>query len=314
MKPFISILLLFFVKNIAAQKIEKFYDYKWSETDASKARFYGIAEKTDSGWRRHDYFIHEQSLQMAGLYEDDSCTIKNGYFYFFHPNGNLMETGKFVHDQKEGIWLSYYPDGIMSDSIFYEHGHKIGVCLSWHRNGFPSDSSVWNSDGSGVEVSWFDNGSPSSAGRYIDWKVPNGKWQFFRKNGKLSAIETYDHGKIIKAEYYDENGQLTDFHEPDSDADFPGGMAGWHKYIDKHIYFPNQYKFTNGDEAIVVISGVVDEDGNMTDVQVLVPFHKDFDKIILDAVKKSPKWLPAVQHNRNVKYRIKQEVTFKQND
>jgi len=314
MKPFISFLLLLIAKSITAQKIEKFYDYKWRETDESKARFFSVAGKTDSGWRRNDYFIYEKSLQMAGLYEDDSCKIKNGYFYFFYPNKNLSESGKYVHNKKEGLWVSYYSNGMMRDSAFFVDGHVTGVYLRWHSNGYPADSIMWNNDGTGVEVTWFDNGSPSSAGRYVEGNKLNGKWQFFRKNGNLSAIETYDHGNLVKTDYYDENGQPTDFHTPDSDADFPGGESGWHKYIGKHIYFPSQYKFVNGDQAVVVIQADIDEDGNMSNVEVTIPFHKDFDAIVLNAVKKSPKWLPAFQHNRNVKYRITQEVSFTQHE
>lgn len=314
MKPFISFVLLLIVNSISAQKIEKYYDYKWRETDASKARFYGVAIKTDSGWRRNDYFIYEKKLQMAGLYEDDSCTIRNGYFYYFYPNGNLLESGEYVHDKKQGLWISYYSNGMMYDSAVYNEGHITGMHLMWNREGYLIDSAVFYNDGSGVEVSWFDNGSPSSAGRYAEGHKMNGKWQFFRKNGNLSVIETYDHGTLIKSEYYDETGQPTDFHTPNSGAEFPGGEKAWLKYIQRNIYFPSQYKFVNGDKAVVVVTAEIDEDGNMINVEASVPFHKSFDEIVLDALKDSPKWFPAFDHNRNVKTKIRQEVTFAQND
>lgn len=314
MKRFIFLFLLITANYNFAQKIEKYYDYNWKETVPEKARFFSLLEKTDSGWHCRDYFIHERSLQMDGFYEDADEKIKNGNFHFFHPNGNLMQTGKYVHGKKEGVWLSYHQNGMMSDSAYYSAGNPVGVKLGWYNNGYPSDSSFWNSDGTGIEIRWFDDGTPSSAGRFTEWKNPNGKWQFFHRNGKLSSLETYNNGLLLKKEYYDENGNPADTNNIDRSAVFPGGISAWSKYLGKHLYFPDQYKFVNGDEAVVVVSAAIDEKGMITDVEVTTPFHKDFDRIALDVVKKSPKWIPAVQHNRHVKYRFRQAVTFHQTE
>ena len=79
-----------------AQKTEKFYDYNWKECEPAMARFYSTIEKTDSGYLHNDYFIHEKKLQMQGLYEDADAKVKNGIFYFYHPNGVLQTVGRYV--------------------------------------------------------------------------------------------------------------------------------------------------------------------------------------------------------------------------
>ncbi len=61
-----------------------------------------------------------------------------------------------------------------------------------------------------------------------------------------------------------------------------------------------------------MVDAVIDEDGNMTNVEVNTPFHPDFDKIAVNALRKSPKWAPAIFHNRRVKYHMRQAVTFQQ--
>ena len=63
-----------------------------------------------------------------------------------------------------------------------------------------------------------------------------------------------------------------------------------------------------------MISAVVDEEGNIKDAYVSVPFHPEFDEIALEVVTKSPKWIPAKLYNRNVKFYIKQPVTFSQGE
>ena len=174
-----------------------------------------------------------------------------------------------------------------------------------------ADSSVFNLDGSGVSVSWFDNGQPSSAGRFSAGRSMNGKWQFFHKNGKVSSVEIYEKGKLLSNQYFDEEGNpMPEAVIIDKQASFTGGLEGWKKFIAKQLYFPSPYKIVNADKAIVVVEGVVDEDGKMTDVEVFNPFDPAFDKIAVNALRRSPKWTPAVNHNRKVKYKIRQVVTF----
>jgi len=172
-----------------SQKVEKFYDWRWKETDISFARFYAVIEKTDSGWNRSDFYIRENRLQMQGRYADQDCKVALGKFYYFHPNGNLLSTGTFVDGKKEGVWLAYYSDGSLSDSTTHHKDNKVGTSLTWHHNGYLSDSAVFTPDGRGVAFAWFDNGNPSLGGVYTSGYNKIGKWQYFHKNGQVSAIE-----------------------------------------------------------------------------------------------------------------------------
>ena len=296
-----------------AQHYERYYDYRWQPCEAIIARFYTELDKKDSLWERKDYFIHERSLQMEGSYTDTSCKIAQGAFVYYYSNKSLQSQGTYKDGKKDGLWLDYYPNGMIEDSITYVMGNKTGTSYAWHSNGYMQDSATWNSDGSGVEVTWFDNGNPASAGRYSEGYRPNGKWQFFHKNGKPSALETYHDGVLTDKQYFDEDGNsIADTTNKDHEAQFPGGMKAWQKYLTNNLYFPTQYKFENADKAVVVVSGVIDEDGNMSDVEINTPLYPAFDDIALKVVKHSPKWKPAVQHNRRVKYRVLQAVYFTQ--
>ena len=311
----VSAFVIFFILSFSAnaQKIEKYYNYLWKECEPNSARFYALIEKTDSGWHRRDFFIHEKKIQMDGTYEDADCQIEAGKFYFFHPNGMLESTGKYVHGKKDSLWLRYYQDGMMEDSVFYVNGNPSGVSMSWYQNGYPRDSSFFNIDGSGMELQWFDNGVPSAAGRYTAGRKENGKWQFFHASGKLSALETYDAGKLIDKQYFDEQGNMmADTSNNDRDAEFPGGQKAWIKFMYKGLYFPPQYKIANADSAVVVISFSINLDGKLKDPFVSTPFYPEFDKIALRAIAKSPQWIPAMKHNRKIYYYMRQPITFGQ--
>jgi TonB family protein len=312
MKPLLFFVAIIFSFEAFAQKIEKYYDYRWKETTPAEARFLGIIENTDSGWHRLDYFIREKLLQMKGTFEDSACKNPNGEFRYFHSNGSLSLSGRYIHGKKDGLWVSYHYNGMMSDSTTYSNGHKIGASCGWFENGYISDSSFWNADGSGVELGWFNNGSPSYAGSHGPRGKKQGKWIYFHRNGKPSATEMYNEGAMIDKQYFDEQGNVTDTVNKDRYASYPGGPKSWQKYLGNQLYFPREYKLVNGDKAIVVVEAIIDEEGKVTDVTVGTPFHPAFDKIAVDVVRKSRQWEPAVQHNRKVRYKIRQPVVFGQ--
>lgn len=304
-------IFLVLVESIA-QNVEKFYDYKWKECVPNAARFYSLATKTDSGYIRKDYYIKERRLQMSGNYLDSLCKIKNGSFTFYHANGILESSGKYIKNKREGLWLSFHNNGYMKDSTVYFDGKQIGKSLSWYPNGYPNDSISLNEDRSGVQVSWFDNGNPSAAGRYSADMKQNGKWKYFHKNGNISSIEIYDGSKLINKQYYNEKGEIiADTTCTDRQAQFNGGIEAWLKYISNQIYFPVGYKIINGDVAKVVVTFTINESGEIENVFTSTHFDKAFDYIAEKAIKKSPIWLPAIKHNRKVKSTFNQVVNFK---
>jgi antitoxin component YwqK of YwqJK toxin-antitoxin module len=308
----LTILIFLILFESTAQKTEKFYDYKWKECTLSDARFYSVITNTDSSYYRTDYYIKEGRIQMTGNYSDSLCKIKNGNFAFYYANNIPESYGKYIQNKKDGIWLSFHNNGIMKDSTVYLDGKQIGKSLSWYSNSYPSDSTVLNKDRSGVHVSWFDNGVPSEAGRYAADMKQQGKWKYFHKNGNVSSIETYDKSKLIDRQYFDENGELiTDTTCTDRQAQFNGGIEAWLKYISKHIYFPTGYKIINADAATVVVTFTVNEDGEIENVYTSTPFDKVFNSIAEKAIRKSPKWIPGMEHNRRIKYTFSQAINFK---
>lgn len=313
MKPILLLITTLICINAAAQKTENYYDYRWKPCQPEQARFFSEVTQTDSGWLRKDYFLGTKKLQMSGLYEDSGTKIANGVFHFFYANGIPESFGRNVHNKKEGLWISYHKNGIIQDSTLYVNGDPSGTSFQWHSNGYLSDSIVYNPDGSAVKVSWCTNGNPSGAGHLMNGKL-HGPWQFFHKNGKLAASELYNVGILVSREYFDVSGANEDTASKDKNASFSGGLKGWRKFILKHIYFPAQYKIVNGNRVTVVVTATIDEDGNVLDPFVEIPFDDAFDRIAITIFKKSPKWLPAISHNRAVVQMIRQPITFSQGE
>lgn len=297
-----------------SQKIEKFYDYKWKETEPQLARFYCVAQKTDSGWYREDYYIREKSLQMKGLFADADFKIKNGEFIYLYPDGKVKNIGRYKNDLKEGLWLNYHVNGMMSDSTVFVNGHDIGTSLSWDDKGNLIDSTVLNNAGEGVSLHWFENGNISHKGNYSAGKKKTEIWVYYHKNGNKSSVENYENDSLLSRQYFDVNGiALKDTTNSKKDAEYQGGIKAWQKYLVSNLMPPSDYKIEGADRATVVVNFIVNEDGQVTDAYISSSFHPAYDSIALNIITKSKPWIPATDsHNRIVKaYKI-QPVIFAQ--
>jgi len=311
LKKIFFLVLLFLITQLNAQKTEKFFDFKRKECKPNVARFYSLVVKTDSGYCRKDFYVRERKLQMYGNYKDSLLQFPTGKFYYFHTNGSPEAGGKYVNGEKEGPWLSFYINKMLSDSTVYIHGKQTGTSLSWHPNGYLSDSIYSNEDGSGFSVSWFDNGSISARGKYSAGHKQDGLWKYYHINGKNSSLETYSDSKLIDKKYFDEDGiQMNDTTNHDRPAKYSNNHDDWLKYIDKKIYYPFNANIINGDTAVVIVNYTINEDGMVENVFTSTTFSERFDREVENAIKESPQWYAAIEHNRKVKCKFKQVVIF----
>ena len=313
----IFFLIVFFVglTGLAQTKTEKYYDYNWNETKPENARFYSIKEKiNDSLWHVQDYYISSKNLQMKGYYKDEAQKIKEGKFYHFNNDGKLSSEANYTNGKKNGNYISYHLSGAISDSTFYLMDVPVGMHIAWHENGFMKDSVTYLPNNKSVHVGWWDTGIPSYAGIKLHDKK-TGTWQYFYESGKLSAIEKYKEDKVLSRTYFKESGEtINDTANRDAEAVFrTGGLEGWARHIQKKVYVPRGYILTDPENTHVIVTFTIDKtSGETKDINLVVPFNKVIDDIVIKAIKSSPKWKPAVQHGCNVDYRFKQSINIRQ--
>lgn len=95
------------------------------------------------------------------------------------------------------------------------------------------------------------------------------------------------------------------------EAKFPGGIGAWTKYLERNLN--TNTPVDNGAATgiyTVVVSFVVDKDGNISDVVALNDPGFGTAEEAVRVIKKSKQWTPALQNGRNVNYRQKQSITF----
>lgn len=314
MRLFSFLFLLLAASTLCAQQKELFYDADWKPCDVSKASFASFIIKTDSGWVMSDYYIANKQIQMKGLFADEACKIRNGLSVWYHVNGYLSSYAYFKNNKKEGPCYSYHDNGMMRDSAFYKEGEVTDTYLSWHRNGVMRDSIKRLNDSTTVSVSWFENGVPSQAGFFIEG-FRHGKWKYFHNNGIIACTENYQYGELLEAAYFDENGKEDRLATGDStDAVYKDGEKVRQRKMYSKLSWPERYRLENTNVATTVVDVYLNEEGKIIHAQVVVPFHPEFDKSVINAVRGIDNWIPARAKNRRIPFVMRHTIRFKQPD
>jgi protein TonB len=126
-------------------------------------------------------------------------------------------------------------------------------------------------------------------------------------------------GGVVEAPKVDDEDKV--FQKVEIDAEFPGGNSSWTKYVTREIERNMDELQDDGRSGTVVVLFIVDKEGLVSEVRALQcseagvtsclgPGTK-LAEVAVSAIKKGPKWKPAVQNGRNVKAYRRQPVTFR---
>lgn len=93
-------------------------------------------------------------------------------------------------------------------------------------------------------------------------------------------------------------------------ASFPGGESAWLKYITKHIKKNIDSLQEAGKAGTAVVTFTVETTGTLTDLKITQMEGTLLAKVLLDAISKGPKWVPATKNGTKIRSFHKQPVTF----
>lgn len=125
------------------------------------------------------------------------------------------------------------------------------------------------------------------------------------KNKEGSITEIPVSTSVSGKEYED---VFTIVEEP---ATYPdGGMDGFYKYVAKNMVYLEQAKKMEIEGRVFVVF-IVQEDGEITNVQIARGIGGGCDEEAERLVRESEKWIPAKQRGKNVKVRMNIPIVFK---
>jgi hypothetical protein len=101
------------------------------------------------------------------------------------------------------------------------------------------------------------------------------------------------------------------FEQVEIEASFPGGNEAWRKFLEKNLnpVVPVNNGAPSGRYTIIV-QFIVQLDGSLSGIKALTNLGYGMEKEVVELIKKSGRWEPAMQNGRLVKAYRNQPVTF----
>jgi periplasmic protein TonB len=118
-----------------------------------------------------------------------------------------------------------------------------------------------------------------------------------------------DEGKqVVEAPKEDENKI---FEKVEVEAEFPGGLSAWRRFLERNLnaQVPSDAGAPTGSYTVIV-KFIVDKSGAVSDVRATTSHGFGMEEEAVRAIRKGPKWTPAIQNGRQVNAYRQQPITF----
>ncbi len=104
------------------------------------------------------------------------------------------------------------------------------------------------------------------------------------------------------------------FTQVETPAQFPGGNEAWTRYIMKVLQNNTNDLLKQNISGTCIVKFIVDKDGSVSDVIATSMRGTKLAEVAINAIRKGPKWIPAMQNGHVVAAYKEQPVTFKLDD
>jgi TonB family protein len=226
-----------------------------------------------------------------------------------------------LHAQKETTYVYYnalWKPTVKDSAAFYTRQYWLQNLL--HKETFRADSNIAIMAGS-----YLDSAAKTEQGFFTRYRsgiirdsifydkgVRKEGW-FFYSNGRKKAYfhatapDVYD----VQRGWDEEGKEITPFvfARP---AIFPGGDSAWKNYLVQGLVTNQPAEYVEGKiSGVVWVQFSILQDGTVSDVRVRTSSgHEVLDKHAMEVIRNSPKWIPAIQFNKNVRFFQKQALTY----
>jgi periplasmic protein TonB len=126
------------------------------------------------------------------------------------------------------------------------------------------------------------------------------RWKYiYREDSLIEVIDLEKEKKDSAISYKDEK-----------ESEYPGGLAGWQRYMIKNFKYPERAMNANVQGQVTVLF-IVDKTGKVIDPYISASVEYSLDEAALRVVNGSGKWEPAFQNGQNVKSYKSQPFNFR---
>ncbi|WP_157963251.1 toxin-antitoxin system YwqK family antitoxin [Algoriphagus litoralis] len=211
----------------------------------------------------------------------------NGEFFEFSEGGEVLLSGQYLDDFKEGDWNSYYRDGSKKSEYFYLKNLLQGTTKNYFPNGNVAETIPFEEGKlQGTYQSFFPNGTLQKSVEFANDRE-NGAYERFYEDGQPEIIGTFVKGELSgNWENYDNLGTLIS-----KGAYLAGVRVGdWKEQIREVQGFYREGEYKDGNKEgiwkVVDEQGVVFQDEQFVENRlVAISEFRTVDGRVLDAGK-----------------------------
>lgn len=288
--------------------LRAYYSADWHVCLPALAKYFTYAVKQGEFWHCSDYYTENGEMFRTGFFEDKELTKPVGPFRCYYKDGQLAKYGVFKEGKRNGKWQEYFSDGRLCYETVYKDNYQTGFSISVNIN---NDSTLYylNDLGEGCVMLHYASGKKVYQGKYAPHGVKDSLWCFYDNKERIWYTQTYENGVLVSETCYDTTGLVMQ-DCVSQEAVFRKGKNSLQRYMYNALTFPKGYELTKGPQRIVA-SFMVEKDGKISDIRLIQSLHPAFDKAVIDALGRMPRWKsPRIDHNRRVKSYFVVPFTF----
>lgn len=223
-------------------------------------------------------------LELKETYYDSLLTIKHGP-YVDYKFGKVSLKGRYYNNMKHGNFISYDTSGVVKDVSFYNLD-TLKTATIYYLNGGKREEKIYRAKNQVSE-------------RFV-----------YYDNGNLAIKQIFSpENKILESVYLDIEGKATKITAIEAAPIYPGGIERFYEYIGRNLKYPKEAAELNI-QGSVLISYVISETGEVTDVKVIKGIYPSLDREAVRVMYASPKWTPAKLFGKNVRVSFNIPIKF----
>ena len=227
------------------------------------------------------YYINYKSEKTSKVNAKFKRTVQKQHNIWvvqdYYLNDSLKRTGNFTNKKlthKTGIFTGYYLNGKMSQTFVCENNLKHG------------DEKFYYITGNVSRLAHYNKGEAT------------GKWIWYNEDGSIENELDNINSNILNDNY--------------AKAEYPGGKKKLNEYIRKVDYQLRNGNMVYNGKTITAFQ--INEEGNVSDVDIIVKGTKQMDSAIIKHLYNMPKWRAYKKNGKYVTSNYVLPITFgKQN-
>lgn len=110
--------------------------------------------------------------------------------------------------------------------------------------------------------------------------------------------------------YNEVNEEVNEIDKVDEKPSFPGGESAMKSYLNSILKYPDVAQ-ENGVQGRVIVQGIIEKDGSISDVKISRSVDPSLDREALRVVKAMPKWTPAKLKGKPVRTKCSIPIVFR---